>query len=220
MTEADIFDTLRQGLWIAVVISAPLLAVALIAAGSLTACASVTRGTKQKFYVLSEPSEAKVVLTTGQKCTTPCNFKLKRKTEFKATVTKAGYKPLTVDIESSTRGGGVAGVAGNILAGGIIGIFVDGSNGSMLDLRPNPLKVVLAVEGSNADSQVVKADKPKGMKLSADESVMPTATDAAKPADAPVTTADKTAEVAPATVEKPADSVAAPDVEPASQPME
>ena len=31
MTEADIFDTLRQGLWIAVVISAPLLAVALIA---------------------------------------------------------------------------------------------------------------------------------------------------------------------------------------------
>jgi len=31
MTEADIFDTLRQGLWIAVVISAPLLTVALIA---------------------------------------------------------------------------------------------------------------------------------------------------------------------------------------------
>lgn len=31
MTEADIFDTLRQGLWIAVVISAPLLTVALVA---------------------------------------------------------------------------------------------------------------------------------------------------------------------------------------------
>jgi flagellar biosynthesis protein FliQ len=31
MTEAAIFDVLRQGLWIAVVISAPLLAVALIA---------------------------------------------------------------------------------------------------------------------------------------------------------------------------------------------
>jgi flagellar biosynthesis protein FliQ len=31
MTEADIFDTLRQGLWISVVISAPLLAVALVA---------------------------------------------------------------------------------------------------------------------------------------------------------------------------------------------
>ncbi len=31
MTEAAIFDTLRQGLWIAVVISAPLLTVALVA---------------------------------------------------------------------------------------------------------------------------------------------------------------------------------------------
>ncbi len=31
MTEADIFDTLRQGLWVAVLMSAPLLAVALIA---------------------------------------------------------------------------------------------------------------------------------------------------------------------------------------------
>ncbi|WP_309667124.1 flagellar biosynthetic protein FliQ [Tabrizicola sp.] len=31
MTEAMIFDTLRQGLWVAVLISAPLLAVALVA---------------------------------------------------------------------------------------------------------------------------------------------------------------------------------------------
>ncbi len=31
MTEAVIFDTLRQGLWIAVIISAPLLSVALVA---------------------------------------------------------------------------------------------------------------------------------------------------------------------------------------------
>ncbi len=31
MTEAQIFDTLRQGLWIAVLISAPLLTVALVA---------------------------------------------------------------------------------------------------------------------------------------------------------------------------------------------
>ncbi len=30
MTEAQIFDTLRQGLWIAVLISAPMLAIALI----------------------------------------------------------------------------------------------------------------------------------------------------------------------------------------------
>ena len=44
MTEAVIFDTLRQGLWIAVLLSAPLLAVALLAGlsvGLLQALTSV-----------------------------------------------------------------------------------------------------------------------------------------------------------------------------------
>lgn len=44
MTEGDLFDALRQGLWIAVMISAPLLAVALVAGvavGLLQALTSV-----------------------------------------------------------------------------------------------------------------------------------------------------------------------------------
>jgi len=32
-------------------------------------------------------------------------------------------------------------MAGNVLVGGIIGAVVDGNNGSMLDLVPNPLVV-------------------------------------------------------------------------------
>ena len=46
----------------------------------------------------------------------------------------------------------------------MIGIFVDGSNGSMNDLRPNPLKWALAAEGSADETKVVPADKPKDMK--------------------------------------------------------
>jgi hypothetical protein len=34
-------------------------------------------------------------------------------------------------------------MAGNVLVGGIIGAVVDGNNGSMLDLVPNPLVVKL-----------------------------------------------------------------------------
>jgi hypothetical protein len=140
------------------------LALALGAVTTLSACASVTRGTSQVFYVLSEPSGGKVTTTSGAHCTTPCKIKIKRKTEFEASITKAGYKPGKANIESSVHGGGVAGVAGNVLAGGLIGIFVDGSNGAMNDLRPNPLKFVLAPEGSTDETKVVFAEKPKDMK--------------------------------------------------------
>lgn len=128
---------------------------------SLSACATVTRGTKQKFWVMSEPEAASVEMTNGQKCTTPCEFKLKRKDEFSVTVSKDGYKPITVPIESKMGGGGTAGAAGNVLAGGIIGIVVDGSNGSLNDLKPNPLKVIMAAADSADESKIVEADKPK-----------------------------------------------------------
>ena len=48
MTESDIYDTLRQGLWIAVLISAPLLTVALVAGvvvGLVQALTSVQEAT-------------------------------------------------------------------------------------------------------------------------------------------------------------------------------
>ena len=48
MSEGDIFDTLRQGLWIAVLISAPLLSVALVAGvvvGLVQALTSVQEST-------------------------------------------------------------------------------------------------------------------------------------------------------------------------------
>jgi hypothetical protein len=40
-------------------------------------------------------------------------------------------------------GGGGAGFAGNILAGGLIGMGVDATSGAMNDLMPNPLHVDL-----------------------------------------------------------------------------
>jgi len=127
---------------------------------SLCACATVTRGTKQKFSIVSEPSGADVTLTTGGTCTTPCKMKLKRKTEFSAHIAKPGYEPVDVAVKSSVHGGCVAGAAGNILIGGIIGGVVDGSNGSMRDLRPNPISVTLVAVGSTPAASPVPAEAP------------------------------------------------------------
>ncbi len=142
------------------------LGVATFAALSLSACATVTRGTSQTFYVMSEPSNAKVEMSNNQTCVTPCQLKLKRKDEFDVTVSLDGYKSKTTHIESRTKGGGVAAAAGNVLVGGIIGGVVDGSNGSMKNLLPNPLKVILAPSSSTEESQVVAVEKPQKTKSS------------------------------------------------------
>jgi len=129
------------------------LGAAVLAVSSLSACATVTRGTKQKFEISSVPPGADVELSTGVKCVTPCKLKLKRKTEFTARLTKEGYEPAEVAVQSKIRGGGVAGAAGNLLIGGIIGGIVDGTNGSMNDLTPNPLKVTLTPTAGGAATE-------------------------------------------------------------------
>ncbi len=113
----------------------------------LPACATVTRGTSQKYAIESTPAEAQVALSTGQTCVTPCKLKLKRKHGFTATFNKPGYEPLEAQVKSKFSGGGAAAGAGNIIAGGIIGAVVDGSNGSMNNLTPNPLQVTLVPLG-------------------------------------------------------------------------
>lgn len=112
-------------------------------AAMLPACATVTRGTSQKYSIETTPTAANVALSTGQTCVSPCNLKLKRKDGFTVTASKEGYENATAKVESKIKGGGVAGAAGNIILGGIIGAAVDGSNGSMRDLTPNPLHLTL-----------------------------------------------------------------------------
>ena len=48
------------------------------------------------------------------------------------------------------HGGGGAALAGNVLLGGIIGGVVDGTNGSLRDLKPNPIMVTLEPEAPPA----------------------------------------------------------------------
>jgi hypothetical protein len=127
------------------------LGMAALATLLLPGCATVTRGTSQKFVILSSPPEAQVALSTGQACVTPCKLKLKRKHGFTATFTKPGYAPYRAEVRSKVSGGGAAATAGNVLLGGLIGAAVDGSSGALNDLTPNPLKVKL-IESPAADA--------------------------------------------------------------------
>ena len=151
----------------------------------LPACATVTRGTSQKFAIESTPAQADVALSTGQTCTTPCKLKLKRKHGFTASFTKPGYEPLQAQVKSKFSGGGAAAGAGNILIGGVVGAVVDGSSGALNNLTPNPLKVTLV---------------PLGEAQSVGEASMApaeAAADAPLPAEAPEGAAPAAAEATP-----------------------
>ena len=147
----------------------------------LPACATVTRGTSQKYAIESTPAEAEVALSTGQTCTTPCKLKLKRKHSFTATFTKPGYEPLQAQVKSKFSGGGAAAGAGNILIGGVVGAVVDGSSGALNNLTPNPLKVTLIPLGEGQNI---------GEPTAAPADAAAPAADAAAPAEAPATADD------------------------------
>lgn len=120
------------------------MAVVLCAAGSLGACATVTRGSKDAWVVNTDPSGAKVETTNGHQCpATPCAIKMKRKSNFTATITKEGYKSATVTVTHKTANAGAAGIAGNVLLGGVIGLGVDVISGASQDLTPNPVSLKL-----------------------------------------------------------------------------
>jgi hypothetical protein len=131
------------------------IAVALVATTVLSGCATVTRGRTQTWNIVTTPTGAMVRTTAGIQCeSTPCAFTLPRKSSFGVTVTKPGFKTFSGQVSNKISGRGGAGMAGNILAGGIIGIGVDAATGSALDLDPNPMKIILEPDSSSAESRL------------------------------------------------------------------
>jgi hypothetical protein len=114
---------------------------------SLAACATITRGQHTAWEVNTNPPSAKVRTSNGFFCdSTPCSLTMPRKSEFTATISKAGFKTLEVRVTNKVSSGGGVGMAGNVLLGGIIGAGVDVTTGAMLDLTPNPLNISLEKE--------------------------------------------------------------------------
>ena len=117
-------------------------------------CASITRGSKDTLVVNSDPSGAKVSLSIGLSGKTPCAFKVSRKGGFVVKIEKEGYETIELQVVGQISGGGAAGMAGNVLLGGIIGAGVDAATGATKDLKPNPIDVKLV--------PIKQGDKPPG----------------------------------------------------------
>ena len=110
----------------------------------LANCATVTRGTSDVLQVNTDPVGAQVQTSNGYSCgSTPCVIKMPRRSEFVATITKPGCETARVNVTHRTAGGGAAGVAGNVLVGGIVGLGVDAATGASQELVPNPVNVTL-----------------------------------------------------------------------------
>lgn len=109
-------------------------------AASVSGCASIVRGTSELVHFQSQPPGAAVTTNRQYSCAaTPCTLQIDRSEQFDATFRLAGYAPQTISVRTQVSGGGAAGMAGNVLIGGVIGVGVDAVTGAALDHTPNPV---------------------------------------------------------------------------------
>jgi outer membrane lipoprotein SlyB len=142
--------------------------VAVLAASiCLGGCASVTRGWSEKITFTSEPQEAQMKTSLGHVCTTPCTLKFDRKDEFIATFEREGYKKKEIQVTTRLAGAGVAGFAGNVIVGGVVGMVVDTASGATLEHTPNPVVATLERDsGRGPTREKAKKLQPKAVEAS------------------------------------------------------
>jgi hypothetical protein len=131
----------------------------------LGACASVTRRTTETISISSTPSRAEAEvggLETPMTCMTPCAVVAKRNADISVIVHKDGYQPQTIQLTKQVPAAGAAGFAGNVLAGGLIGMGVDAATGAATDHKPNPVIVTLQPKGAPARKPKIAAPPEAG----------------------------------------------------------
>jgi len=129
-----------------------ILACAIIACGpALGGCATIVHGVHQDVKFQSDPSSATIRLAQGGTCVTPCEIEMRRGHDSMVTYTLEGFEPASVYLQSRLNGA----IAGNVIAGGLIGGIVDGANGASNSLHPNPVYVRLVPVGSGREAELL-----------------------------------------------------------------
>jgi hypothetical protein len=109
---------------------------ALVAGG----CATIINGTTQPIAITSTPSGARVTVDDKDTSyTTPANVELERGRDHMLTFHLDGYQDETFAMKHSMS----AVVAGNLLAGGLIGWGVDAADGAQDKLTPETVQISL-----------------------------------------------------------------------------
>jgi len=121
-----------------------------------SACATITRGTTTQVQFHSNPPEAQARTSMGFVCITPCTLQVSRKDEFTVIFTKAGYHTVEIPVKTQVAGAGVAGFAGNIVLGGVVGMAADAATGAALEHFPNPVSVTLTARKKAEPDSVIK----------------------------------------------------------------
>lgn len=151
-----------------------------------TSCATITRGVHEKLTVQSDPPGADVRLSTGEHSVTPAKFVKKRRTEsFTVTISKPGYVSQTVKVESKGSPTGETVMAGDVIAGGPVGIAVDASTGAYDSLYPNPISVRLMPMPVSKPSKARKLSAAPTVQIPRKQKKAPPVSPKAKPTPAP-----------------------------------
>ena len=135
-------------------------ALVLTACFVLGGCASVTRGWTEQISLASTPAGAIATVSGSENftCTTPCVVQVKRNSDLQVSFEMPGYEPEVVVLTREVAPEGMAGFAGNVLIGGLIGMGVDAVSGAPTDHKPNPVLVTLR---PNAKSLPAGKSRPK-----------------------------------------------------------
>ena len=119
---------------------------------ALSGCASVVRGVNEDVAIEVTPANAEIRTSAGHACTGPCVINVPRKKEFTVTASAPGYQTETIDVDTRVSGKGAAGMAGNVIIGGVVGVGVDAVSGATLDHYPNP--VIFSLEKGTGSKKV------------------------------------------------------------------
>lgn len=143
----------------------------LIAVLGLSGCATIIHGSSQAVPVSSSPLGATVIVDGQSQYTTPCEIELERKRDHLLLFTKSGYHDTTFQIKHVMSGA----VAGNILAGGLIGWGVDAASGAQFKLIPPTVHVTLSPKDRSSDNieEVASPSQSSGTTQSSIETALP-----------------------------------------------
>ena len=144
----------------------------LLAAMILASCASITRGVDNDVSIQYTPTDADVTTSLNHTCdSSPCTVNVPRKKSFQVIAKHEGYETEIVDVRTKVSGAGAAGFAGNMVAGGVIGMGVDAATGATLEHYPNPVIINMkpidgAVDAPKPDEPTTTPDKPEAVPTS------------------------------------------------------
>ena len=116
-----------------------------LAAGAVSACATIMHGTTQEISIASTPTGATVLVDGMKAGTTPFVADLKRKDKHVIRIELDGYQPFEMPISRATSGW----VWGNLVFGALPGLAIDAISGGLYKLKPETVTATLAAQSAS-----------------------------------------------------------------------